>query len=235
MENAQITAIVPVYNNQKTIRRVTEILLKCSFFTEIIVVNDASQDNSSKILKKIKKNHPASKKLKILNLTHNHGKAPAIEKAISISKTPIIMNIDADLAKLKKEHVFNLKNAFFKSGADLVIAAKRYHPDLFLRQWFVDSLAGERIFYKKNIQHVRKLLRKNICRGYEQVINFAHRNKKIKMIYAYETGHIMKYSRYPKNEIYKIPKVYFKEGWELFKTFFLIQKHNFASKYKNFR
>ena len=46
-----ISVIIPVYNNQKTIKKVIDILLTCNFFEKIIAVDDASQDSSLKILK----------------------------------------------------------------------------------------------------------------------------------------------------------------------------------------
>lgn len=217
-KNLKITTIVPVYNNQKTIKRIIRVLLNCKFIDQLIAVNDGSQDKSLKILKSFK-----NKKFKLLNLAVNHGKGSAIEKALDLAKNQVLMIVDADLSRLKKKHITDLKNAFFTSQADLVIAARRYKFDSFLRKSLFDMLSGERIFFKKNIIPFRYLLKK-VNLGFEQVINYAHRGKKIKKIFNHGTGHIMKFNRYRGRDMYKIPIVYIKEGWDVIKTGFIIKK-----------
>ena len=210
-----VSVIVPVYNNQKTIKKVIDVLLSCNFFEKIIVVDDASQDLSLKILKSFK-----HRKLQLLLLPFNHGKGAAIEKALSLVKAPIIMIVDADLSKLKKEHLINLKNSFINSDADMIIAARKgklnFNP--------IDCLSGERIFFKKNIKPVRSLLKK-VNNGFEQVVNFAHRNKKVELIYSYNIGHVLKLHRYKNGEIHKILISYTEEGWDLFKTELLLKTY----------
>ena len=211
--NLKISTIVPVYNNQSTIKRVTQVLLNCHFLEKIVIIDDHSQDLSLKILKRF-----SHKKLQLISLPFNHGKGAAIEKTLDSIKSQAVMIVDADLSKLKKEHLVNLKNSFIKSSADMVIAARKgkfqFKP--------IDYLSGERIFFKKNIQSVRPLFKK-VNNGFEQIVNFAHRNKKVKLIYSHNIGHILKLNRYKNKEIYKIPLSYAKEGWDLLKTAFLIK------------
>lgn len=211
-KKAKISVIVPVFNNQTTIRRVISVLLSCSFINQVIAIDDGSSDSSLKILKSLK-----DKKLQVLSLSFNHGKGAAIEKALDLVKNPVIMIVDADLSRLRKKHIINLRKSFIDSNADMVIAARKgkinFDP--------IDYLSGERIFFKKNIEPVRFLLKK-VNNGFEQVVNFAHRKKKIKLIYSYDIGHILKLQRYKGKEIYKAPLDYCQEGWDLCKTFLLI-------------
>lgn len=214
--NLKISAVVPVYNNQATVKKVVQVLLNCHFLEKVVVIDDYSQDLSLKILKSF--NH---KKLQLIPLPFNHGKGAAIEKALDSIKNQIVMIVDADLSKLRKKHLINLKNSFIDSNADMVIAARKgklqFKP--------IDCLSRERIFFKKNIQSVRPLLKK-VNNGFEQVVNFAHKNKKIKSIYSYNIGHILKLSRYKNKEIYKIPLNYAQEGWDLLKTTLLIKSQS---------
>lgn len=212
-KNYKISAVVPVYNNDKTVKKVIKVLLSCSVLNQLIVVNDGSTDKSLKILNKFK--HP---KLKLLNLKTNHGKGAAIEKALDFVIHSVVMIVDADLTSLKKSHILDLKNYFFQSKSDMVIAARkcRFQVGPF------DSLSGERIFYKKNIEPYRFLLQK-VNYGFEQVVNFAHRNKKVKRIYSENIGHILKLNKYRGRYIYKIPISYAKEGWDICKTAILLQ------------
>jgi len=48
-----ISAIVPVYNEDKTVAKVVETLLNNPLINEVICVNDGSTDKSLTILKKI--------------------------------------------------------------------------------------------------------------------------------------------------------------------------------------
>ena len=128
------------------------------------------------------------------------------------------MIVDADLNKLRREHLINLKNSFIDSNADMVVAARKGR----LQFKPIDYLSGERIFFKKNIQSARPLLRK-VNNGFEQVVNFAHKNKRVRLIYSYNIGHILKLSRYKNKEMYKIPLNYIREGWDLIKTALLIK------------
>jgi len=63
------TTIVPVFNEEKTIKKVLAVLNRSRLIDEIIVVNDASTDNSLNEIKKIK-----SKKLRLISLKKNLGK-----------------------------------------------------------------------------------------------------------------------------------------------------------------
>lgn len=215
-KKAKISVIVPVFNNQTTIRRVISVLLSCSFINQVIAVDDGSSDSSLKILKSFK-----DKKLQVFPLPFNHGKGAAIEKALDLVKNPVIMIVDADLSKLRKKHIINLRRSFIDSNADMVIAARKgkinFNP--------IDYLSGERIFFKKNIEPVRFLLKK-VNNGFEQVVNFAHRKKKIKLIYSYDIGHILKLQRYKGRESYKIPITYLKEGWDISKTVLLLRAYS---------
>jgi polyisoprenyl-phosphate glycosyltransferase len=229
-KDLKITVLVPVYNNEKTIRHVLEILLSCRFLSKVIAVNDGSLDSSLQILNQLKKEYKHNR-FEILELKKNHGKGAALERGFGLVKTPLIMIIDADLASLTKKHVFALYQAFLKSDAQMVIAARRYNFDSKLRHKLVDHLSGERIFYKKNIESVREFL-KTRNQGFEQAVNFAHRNKKVKMIYAENTGHIMKFRRYSRHKVYKIPWAYISEGCECVKTYFLLKYYSFKKKFK---
>ena len=81
----KITAIVPVFNEEKTIKNVLTTLIKSKIIDDIIVVNDASTDGSLKKIKSLK-----SKKLKIISLKKNLGKSDAVKIAIKNLKTEIL-------------------------------------------------------------------------------------------------------------------------------------------------
>jgi len=90
----KLTLIIPVYNEEKTLKKIISKALKKEFGLEkeIIVVNDGSTDKSLNKIKKIK-----NKKIKIISYEKNKGKGYAIRKGIEISTGDIIAIQDADL------------------------------------------------------------------------------------------------------------------------------------------
>ena len=85
--------IIPVYNEEKTILKIINKILKVKHINkELIVVNDGSTDNTKKLLSKF-----SNKKIRIINHSKNSGKGAAIRAAQKhITGTHVIIQ-DADL------------------------------------------------------------------------------------------------------------------------------------------
>jgi glycosyltransferase involved in cell wall biosynthesis len=88
-----VSIIIPAYNEERTIEEIISKVYNVSINKEIIVVNDGSQDRTSKIISNIKDKY----KLIIINLEKNSGKGYAIRKGIEASSGEIILTQDADL------------------------------------------------------------------------------------------------------------------------------------------
>lgn len=99
----KVTAVVPVYNEEKTIGGVLKVLLASDKIDYTVVVDDGSNDNTLNILKKFK-----SQKLKIIKSKKNTGKGNAVRVATKDIKSDVILFIDGDLIGLKEEHVEKL-------------------------------------------------------------------------------------------------------------------------------
>lgn len=89
-----LSIIIPVYNEELTIKKIIAMVKKVKFpkgvNREIIVVNDASRDNTLNILKKITG-------IKVYNHQINMGKGSAVRTGIDKSKGDVIVIQDADL------------------------------------------------------------------------------------------------------------------------------------------
>lgn len=92
MKYKKISILVPVYNEEKTIKRVIDKLksIKLPLKKEIIAVNDGSKDKTLEILKKVKD-------IKLISHVKNIGKGAAIRTALRHSTGDIILIQDADL------------------------------------------------------------------------------------------------------------------------------------------
>ena len=88
-----ISVIIPVYNREKYIGRALRSILNQSINKsryEIIVINDASTDNSEKIIKKY------SKEITLISNKKNLGLPASLNKGINNSKGRFIIRIDSD-------------------------------------------------------------------------------------------------------------------------------------------
>ena len=124
-----VSVIIPAYNEEKsigkTIDEIVKIMKKDNFYkgSEIIVVNDASTDNTKK--EALKKN------VKVINNPHNMGYGFSLKRGIMAAKNEIIVTTDADLTypfSAVKEMI-KLKN----EGFDLVVGARtgKYYRESF--------------------------------------------------------------------------------------------------------
>ena len=97
-----ISALIPAFNEEKTIGNVISVLKRCKEISEIIVINDGSQDNTSVVAK--------SYNVNVVDSKYNLGKGGAICKGLKVSKGDIILILDADLIGLQQKHIYSLLN-----------------------------------------------------------------------------------------------------------------------------
>ena len=91
-ERTQISVVIPVYNEAATIGRVIERVLDCGFDPEVIVVDDASTDGTTKFLREF--SHP---RVQCFYHTVNRGKGAALRLGFAAAKNPYLFVQDADL------------------------------------------------------------------------------------------------------------------------------------------
>ena len=93
-----ISIVIPIFNESENITSlVSEIELamkKTSYSYELILVNDASTDDTRDVLSKIYKKHNFN--IKILNNLKNIGQSFSIIKGIKSSKSQTIVTLDGD-------------------------------------------------------------------------------------------------------------------------------------------
>lgn len=88
-----VSCMVAVHNEQENIARCIDSMLRQSYSNkEIIVVNDASTDNTIKILREYEAEH----KIIVINLKINVGKKRALTEAMTIAKGEIFAHTDSD-------------------------------------------------------------------------------------------------------------------------------------------
>ncbi len=90
----KLSVVMPVYNEQATLRAVIERVLALPLAIELICVDDGSRDGSAEILKELASLHP---QLRWIEQPQNMGKGAALRRGIAEATGDFVVVQDADL------------------------------------------------------------------------------------------------------------------------------------------
>lgn len=118
MKNNLVSIIVPVYNAEKTLKKCCYSLLEQTYKNiEIILVNDGSNDDSSKICRKFaKKDH----RVKFID-KENGGVSSARNAGIECARGEYLSFVDSD-DYVDKEYIQNMYEKIQKDNSDICLA-----------------------------------------------------------------------------------------------------------------
>lgn len=193
-KHALVTAIVPVFNEEKTVKNIIIALENCPLIDELIVVNDGSTDQSGTILKRLFTIY----NFRYIEFGTNRGKSYALVQAVRESLGDIIVFVDSDIVGLTCNHIRTLLKPLENGDADMVIGqpysiqgGKRTDP---LKP--LEFLAGERALFKADILPLLERIQ-NTKYGIETLINLYYKsqNKKIKIEYLWKLTHLKKFQK----------------------------------------
>ena len=172
----KVTAVVPVYNEERTIKGVLDVLASSKRINNIIVVDGGSTDNTLSILNKYK-----IKKIKIIKLKKPEGKGNAVKIATKKIKSGIILFFDGDLIGLKKEHVDKLLEPVVNESAAMVIGLRdKGNAIANILMPYFPLTGGERAILANVFMQIRKC---PLIEGWglESVMNDYCKKKKLKI------------------------------------------------------
>ncbi len=89
-----VSVVVPVYNEDQTIGRVIEKLLKLPWLYEVIIVDDCSTDETAKIGQRLSEVHS---QVRFISHPTNAGKTEALKSGFALTRGEIVLVQDADL------------------------------------------------------------------------------------------------------------------------------------------
>jgi len=107
-----VTAIVPAYNEADYIGETLAALHAARCFTDIVVVDDGSWDDTGRI---------ASQYARVIRHPQNRGKGDAIATGMAHVTTPFVCWVDADLGQTAI-HIRHLLPPVLRGEADMTIA-----------------------------------------------------------------------------------------------------------------
>src|SRR5690554_3853661 len=133
----KVTALIPAYNEGKTIASIIKPLKQMTKIDEIVVVDDGSIDNTYQEAEK--------SGARVIKLKRNMGKGAALQQGIIKIHSDIILMFDADLIGLREIHIDNLLRPVLKDQADMTVGIfnkGRGFTDL--AQFIFPYLSGQR-------------------------------------------------------------------------------------------
>jgi glycosyltransferase involved in cell wall biosynthesis len=115
--NNKVDIIIPVYNSQKYICKTIKSVFRQTYKNwKLIIIDDASTDDTKKILDTIYKKNRNKRKITILKNNINRGQAFSRNRGLKYSKSKFVTFLDSDdfwdKNKLKNQIKFMLKNNY---------------------------------------------------------------------------------------------------------------------------
>tara|TARA_B100001063_G_scaffold243989_1_gene275766 strand:- start:1001 stop:1714 length:714 start_codon:yes stop_codon:yes gene_type:complete len=232
-----LSVIIPVYNEEKTILNILNILKEVVLINNIkkeyIIVNDCSTDNTESIINQYVIDNNNSPEIKLFSHSKNKGKGAAIKTGIKESSGDYIIVQDADLEYDPKE--FNLLLKPVADGIADVVYGSRFvggKPHRILFFWhtignnFLTFLSN--MFTNLNLSDMEtcyKLFKSEFLKSIELKENR----------FGFEPEVTAKISKIPKIRIYEVGISYYgrtyeegkKIGWkDGFRAIYCIFKYN---------
>lgn len=136
-----LSIIIPIYKGEsfliEVISRLEKVILSLNLESEIILINDASPDNSQQIIDKICIDKPH---VKSIEFSRNFGQHYAIHAGLEHTQGTWIIVMDCDLQDQPEEiEKLSLKT---KEGYDIVLAQRLDRKDHFLKK------LSSKLFYR---------------------------------------------------------------------------------------
>jgi dolichyl-phosphate beta-glucosyltransferase len=143
-----ISVLIPVYNEENRLSsnldKIFSYLKTFGQKCEVVIINDGSTDNTSKLLEEYKQKYS----LKVLSHEKNLGKGAAIQTGINSSSGGLILFTDIDLSV-----PIDFLSKFYEASkdADIVIGSREHKSSqVEVKQFFLRELAGLMFTYLTN-------------------------------------------------------------------------------------
>lgn len=151
MKDVSVSAIVPFYNEEKSLGNVVAVLLASPYVSEVICIDDGSRDGSRKVLDRF------DGKIKLIRFRTNHGKGTAVAEGIKHAHGKYLLFCDADLVHFTPDHVKKMLVPVLsgKTSATFAVPTQDINGNYSRHEVF---LAGERVYPRHALlPHIARL------------------------------------------------------------------------------
>jgi glycosyltransferase involved in cell wall biosynthesis len=238
-----LCVIIPVYNEEESVTEILDEVLARPETAEIIVVDDASTDNSRNVIQNYIQSKKGKSKIKLLFQKINMGKGAAIRRGFDEATAPIVIVQDADKEYTPEDYPIVLEpiisgkadvvyGSRFQEGPGRVVRFKHRLGNkliTFVSNWLTDlSLTDVESCYKVFKLEVIQNLNLETCRfGIE--VEMTAKLAKAKILDIYEVPISYDGRTYGEGK-----KITWKDGvaafWHMIKYNWFASKHKFYKK-----
>lgn len=211
----KLSVLIPAYNEANTIEalldKVHAVELIHAIEKEVIIVNDASTDETATVVEQFMEKHPALN-LQLIHQPNNQGKGAAINRAIQACTGDYLIIQDADLEYDPEEYNHLLKPVF-KANADVVYGSRfmGHQPHRILFFWH--SLGNKFLTFLSNMCTNLNLTDMETC--YKLVRTSIAKTITIKeKRFGIEPELTAKLAKVPKIKIYEVGISYYGRTYE---------------------
>ncbi len=117
---ACLSVVVPVYNEETTLRAVVGKLLDVPCLLEIIIVDDCSSDGTSELARQLSDAH---QQVRVVRHTRNSGKTAALKTGFALTTGQIVIVQDADL-EYDPADIYGVIRPILEGHADAVFGSR---------------------------------------------------------------------------------------------------------------
>lgn len=147
----EIAAIIPAYNEEKTIAGVLDALQSSPLVSNIIVVSDGSEDATVEAAS-------AFDNVTVIDLLENRGKGGAVKAGLERCSEEIVLILDADLIGLNPGHVESLLNPVIKGEAMMSVGLfEKGRAATDFAQKMAPFLSGQRALKRELLENISDL------------------------------------------------------------------------------
>lgn len=209
----KLSIIIPCFNEEKLVlqmlQKIDQVYVDGITEKEIIVVDDASNDNTSQLLRNY---NTANQKIKIITLPKNKGKGFCIRQGIQVATGDLIIIQDADLEYDPTEYT-RLVKPILNGYADVVYGSRFRGGEPHRILFYFHTIGNKLLTFFSNI--LTQLNLTDMETGYKMFR--ADILKKINLKedrFGFEPEVTAKISRIKGIRIYEVGIAYFGRGYE---------------------